>query len=220
MLVQLLQEINTDWKDCLLKISRLSWFAELDKKYTNAVQTSEVYPQPKNIFAAFNYFDIAKTEVVILGQDPYHDINQANGLCFGINPKAKYPPSLKNLLKELKTDLNIDHDDLSLVSWAKQGILLLNTSLSVCAHQPLSHKNFGWKNLILFILNKLLELQQQPVFLLLGKKSQELVLPLNPMFQISCAHPSPLSSYRFFGSRPFSQINELLSKLKRKQINW
>ncbi|CDN40470.1 uracil-DNA glycosylase [Mycoplasma amphoriforme] len=220
MLIDLLNELPTNWKPLLLEISKLPFFRILEQNYKQACMTHTVFPKPKDIFKAFSFFDIQATKVVILGQDPYHDTNQANGLAFGINCNAKFPGSLRNLLIELKNDLNIDQKDWSLKTWAKQGVLLLNTCLTVNAHTPLSHENFGWKSFVLVVLNHLIQLKNPPVFILLGKKASDLVRPIKPKYFIYCAHPSPFSAPMFFGSKPFSKANDLLSRLGYEKINW
>lgn len=185
-----------------------------------------IFPAEKNWFRAFFEVPPERVRVVILGQDPYHGENQAMGLSFavpnGLKPK---PPSLKNILKELKTDLGVEFDEglSDLTGWAKQGVLLLNTVLTVRAHEPLSHQNQGWEELTDQILQHLNGRKQKIVFVLwgayAGKKKSLLTAAHHEI--IETPHPSPLSAYRgFFGSKPFSRINSILRQSDLEPIDW
>ncbi|MGL4624695.1 MAG: uracil-DNA glycosylase [Culicoidibacterales bacterium] len=182
-----------------------------------------VYPKTTEFFRALELTDYTQVRVVILGQDPYHGENQANGLSFSVPNGQKLPPSLRNIFQELKNDLQIERYDSDLSDWAKQGVLLLNTVLSVRAHQANSHQGRGWETLTELILTKLSAAQQPIVFVLWGKQAQKYKkLLTNPNhFIIESPHPSPLSVYRgFFGSKPFSQINTYLVAQQLPEIHW
>lgn len=220
MLVSLIDALKTNWKQTLLKEVNKKYFIDLDSKVTAAYNSYQVFPNPKDIFRAFSFFNIENTKIVILGQDPYHGQNQANGLSFAVNKEVKAPPSLINIFKELANDLNVQPPTSDLLSWAEQGILLLNTTLTVQAHKPLSHELFGWKELVTSQLKELLIINPEVIFILWGKVAQNLILPLNPKYFIKSAHPSFYSSAWFFGSKPFSKANEILKSLNKKTINW
>lgn len=183
-----------------------------------------VFPPADEIFTAFHLTPLDKVKAVIIGQDPYHNVGQAHGLCFSVKPNVEIPPSLQNIYKELHDDLGCtipNHGYLTL--WAEQGVLLLNTVLTVQAHKPMSHRGVGWDEFTdaaIAAVNK----QDRPiVFILWGKPAQEKAAMLNnPKHLILKApHPSPLSAYRgFFGSRPFSQTNAFLEKNGVSPINW
>lgn len=183
-----------------------------------------IYPRSENIFKAFEYTPIDKVKVVILGQDPYHGIHQAHGLCFSVPPKVAIPPSLQNIYKELYDDLGIKPVNHGyLISWAKQGVLLLNSVLTVEQGIAASHQGKGWEiftDQVIKILNE----QQRPIaFVLWGSYAQRKgqVIDATKHLVIKSAHPSPLSSYRgFFGSRPFSKINAFLVAHHQTPIQW
>lgn len=183
-----------------------------------------VYPKSEDIFTAFHLTPLEKVKVVIIGQDPYHNPGQAHGLCFSVKPRVEIPPSLVNIYQELKDDLGCripNHG--SLVDWARQGVLLLNTVLTVQAHKPMSHRNVGWEEFTDAAIRKVKEQDRPIVFILWGKPAQEKAKMLdNPRHLILKApHPSPLSAYRgFFGSKPFSQANAFLESNGVEPINW
>ena len=191
----------------------------LDAEYASA---KTIYPARENIFAALNHTPFDKVKVVIIGQDPYHGENQAHGLCFSVLKGVKIPPSLQNIYKELKTDLNIEPPAHGLLTdWAKQGVLLLNATLTVEASKPGSHQNKGWE----LFTDRVVELLNQEktgiVFVLWGSYAQKKCATIDQTkhFVISAAHHSPFSCYRgFFGHRPFSQINGHLAKMSRDPI--
>lgn len=192
----------------------------LDYEYANHT----VYPLAKDIYNALRYTPYDEVKVVILGQDPYHEPGQAHGLAFSVNKGIKIPPSLLNIYKELQTDLGISpasHGCLS--KWAKEGVLLLNTSLTVRAHQANSHANKGWEILTDAIITKLNQRQRPIVFILWGRNARNKVKLIdNPQHLIlQSAHPSPLSAYNgFFGSKPFSKTNDFLKKNGLTPIDW
>lgn len=216
--------LTNGWAKALAEEFNKDYYKELyyfiKKEYTEQV----VYPESKNIFSALELTDIDNVRVVILGQDPYHEPGQAHGLCFSVQPGVKAPPSLENIYKEL-------HDDLGcyipnngyLIKWAKQGVLLLNTVMTVRAHAANSHKGHGWETFTDAIIQKVNEKDTPVVFILWGSPAQKKIPMLtNPKHLILKApHPSPLSSYRgFFGSKPFSQTNDFLLKNGMKPIDW
>jgi uracil-DNA glycosylase len=183
-----------------------------------------IYPDDSKIFAAFNLTPFHEVKVVIIGQDPYHGINQANGLCFSVPESVKIPPSLINIFKELTTDMVIpkpDHGDLTM--WARQGVLLLNETLTVRAKQANSHKNIGWDKFTDHCINKINFYHSGIVYLLWGNYaiSKETLIDKAKNFVLKAAHPSPLSSYRgFIGCKHFSKTNELLINQNKKPIDW
>ncbi len=182
-----------------------------------------VYPETENIFKALELTPFLSTKVVILGQDPYHGPAQAMGLCFGVNKNAALPPSLKNIYKELESDLGIKHTDGCLSHWAKQGVLLLNATLTVEANIAQSHAKIGWQTFTDTIITTLNQHPEPIIFLLWGASAQkkESLIDLNKHKIIKTSHPSPLSSYRgFLGSKPFSKTNDILIKLGRAPIKW
>lgn len=186
-----------------------------------------IFPKIENIFKCFTYFEPNNTKVVLLGQDPYHGPNQATGLCFGVN-NNNIPPSLKNIAKELKNDLNLILKDYSLENWAKQGILLLNASLSVIQSKPGSQMKL-WNHFTDFIINELNNCNHKIIFVAWGAFAHNKLknVDLNKHSMVISSHPSPLSVFKpyknfpsFNNSKPFSKINELLLKNNEKIINW
>ena len=194
----------------------------------NIYNNQNIFPDIQNIFKCFDYFELEDTKVVIVGQDPYHGVNQATGLCFGINNDTKIPPSLKNIAKELKNDLNIELKDYTLEYWAKQGILLLNSSLTVAQSKPGSHIK-KWNKFTSFIIDELNKLNTSIIFVAWGlfahNKLKDINLEKHKL--IVSSHPSPLSVYKqyksypaFNESKPFSKINNLLLENNKIEINW
>ena len=197
--------------------------AEFDQPYMQSLKSflrkekdakKVIFPKSKDVFSAFNYTPLEKVKVVILGQDPYHGLGQAHGLCFSVLPTVAIPPSLVNIYQELKADLNIQAPDHGcLIPWAKQGVLLLNAVLTVEQSKAASHQGKGWETFTDKVI-KILNDQPRPiVFVLWGSYAQRKgsVIDESKHLVIKCVHPSPLSAYRgFLGSRPFSKINSLL----------
>lgn len=183
-----------------------------------------IYPKANEYFAAFNLTPIDQVKVVILGQDPYHGPGQAHGLCFSVRPGVRPPPSLENIFKELNTDLNIQCPQHGcLTSWAKQGVLLLNSSLSVQAHQAGSHQNKGWEEFTDSVVHHLNSKHNGLVFMLWGSYAQKkgAFIDKKKHLVLEAPHPSPLSSYRgFFGCRHFSKTNEYLKRHGKAPIEW
>lgn len=187
-----------------------------------------IFPKKNEIFNALWKTPFEKTEVVIIGQDPYHGPNQAHGLCFSVPPGQPLPPSLQNIFKELQADLGIAiANNGCLERWANQGVLLLNTLLTVRQGQPFSHRGHGWEQFTDFIVSKLAQRKSPPIFVLWGKAAQDKclwikeqgLLPADHL--VVSSHPSPFSAYRgFFGSRPFSKVNLLLANQGKTPIRW
>lgn len=212
------------WTKQLAIEEQKPYYKALQKKVEEAYQTKTIYPPQNQIFNAFDLCPFEQVKVVVLGQDPYHNAQQAHGLAFSVLPGNKIPPSLRNIFIELKNDLGIDppnHGDLT--SWAKEGILLLNTILTVEAHRPLSHKNFGWEVFTDYIISILNQDKRPKVFVLWGNNAQRKSrLITNPNHLIlSSSHPSPLSArHSFFGSKVFSRINAYLIEHKIEPIDF
>ena len=216
--------IQNDWLEPLKPEFRKPYYAELFKFVQSEYATRKIFPPADDIFNAFHLTPLHEVKVVILGQDPYHNDGQAHGLCFSVKPDVEIPPSLVNIYQEL-------HDDLGcyipnngyLVKWAKQGVLMLNTVLTVRAHQANSHRGMGWEQFTDAAIRILNEQDRPIVFILWGSPAQKKAQMLdNPKHLILKApHPSPLSAYRgFFGSRPFSKTNEFLVKNGLAPIDW
>lgn len=216
--------IDNDWLEPMSAEFKKPYYRKLYNTVMSEYQTCEIYPAPDDIFNAFSFTPLSKVKVVILGQDPYHEPGQAHGLCFSVKPEVKIPPSLVNIYQELHEDCGCyvpNHGYLK--KWADQGVMLLNTVLTVRAHAANSHKNIGWEeftNAAIRILNE----QDRPiVFILWGKPAQMKKSMLNnPKHLIlEAPHPSPLSAYRgFFGSRPFSRTNKFLTSHGLDAIDW
>ena len=196
----------------------------LNKFLSQEYQTELVYPPKELIFSALAPTHPLDIKVVILGQDPYHNENQAHGLAFSVLPEQKIPPSLKNIYKELNTDLGMTipaHGFLE--AWAQQGVLLLNTVLTVRAHQPASHQKQGWEQFTDYLIQKLSESNPHLVFVLWGNFAQKKkkLIDAKKHTLICGVHPSPLSAHRgFFNSKPFSKVNQALKNHQQKAINW
>lgn len=216
--------ISNDWLVPLSDEFKKPYYASLYKKVLEEYQTTRVFPDSEDIFTAFNLTPLSQVKVVILGQDPYHGEGQAHGLCFSVKPGIEAPPSLVNIYKELQTDLNCYIPDNGyLVKWAKQGVLMLNTVLTVRAHQAFSHRGIGWEEFTDAAIRILNEQDRPIVYLLWGKPAQMKKSMLNnpKHFILEAPHPSPLSAYRgFFGCRHFSQTNAFLEAHGEAPIDW
>lgn len=211
-----------NWTEILREEAREPYFKQLTKLVREDSKESTVYPARKDIFNAFKLSSYQNTRVVILGQDPYHGPGQAHGLSFSVQKGVDIPPSLRNIHKELKTDLGIESPGHgSLVGWAKQGVLLLNTYLTVRQGEPGSHKNYGWDtftNRMIRILNKK---EERVVFILWGAAARKHKILIHNQSVVESAHPSPLSAYNgFFGSKPFSKTNQILEMNQADPIDW
>lgn len=198
------------------------YFQKLVEFLKNEDKEKTVFPKKEDRLACFRLTPYETVKVVIIGQDPYHDIGQAHGLSFSVK-SGKFPPSLQNIYKELTSDLNITYPTSGdLTPWAKQGVLLLNTVLTVVAHQPLSHRNQGWETFTLEAVKKLNE-KDHIVFILWGAHAQKMKAHIDSKKHviIESVHPSPLSAHRgFFGSKPFSKTNEALTRFGYDTIHW
>lgn len=215
--------INKKWDLVLKDEMEKDYFKELGLFIKNEYKTKICYPEYKNIFNALRYTDYDDVKVVILGQDPYHGENEAHGLSFSVLEGVKRPPSLNNIFKELESDLGITRNSNDLSGWAHQGVLLLNAIMSVEKDKPLSHKEKGWEIFTDYIISKLNEREKPIVFVLWGgfARSKKKLITNKNHFVIESVHPSPLSAYNgFFGSKPFSKINEFLKNNNFESINW
>lgn len=216
---------NESWKSVLKSEFGENYFVSLEKFLNQEYKKNKIiYPDSADIFSALNAVDLEQIKVVILGQDPYHGAGEAHGLSFSVQKGVKIPPSLRNIFKELESDLsvtNLDSGDLS--GWAKQGVLLLNTVLTVEKDAAHSHRKKGWETLTDKIIHFVSEKNDHVVFILWGKPAQDKIklIDTNKHLVIQSVHPSPLSSYRgFFGSKPFSQANAWLKQHQKSPINW
>lgn len=215
--------ITEKWDSVLAPEFEKPYFSKLMEAVDREYSRYEVYPPRENIYAALKYVDYDKVRVVILGQDPYHGAGQANGLAFAVNSGVAPPPSLVNIFSELSTDLGVPAPrDTTLVGWAHQGVLLLNSSLTVRAGEAQSHASLGWHNLTDAIISSLNRRSKPVAYILWGRSANEKAALIDRRnFIVSSAHPSPLSAYRgFFGSKPFSKVNDWLVKNGMPQIHW
>ena len=214
------------WRDLLKPELQKPYYQELLRRLSLAYGTETVFPPQEALFSAFALTPPERIRVVILGQDPYHEPGQANGLAFSVREGVKLPPSLQNIYKELQTDLGIaPSGNGDLTHWAEQGVFLLNTVLSVQAHKANSHKNFGWQRFTDAVIEALRDLPQPIAFILWGAQAQKKAASIEkspyPRRILASAHPSPLSAYRgFFGSRPFSQVNDFLLSCGFETVDW
>lgn len=216
--------ITNDWLDAINGEFKKDYYRDLYLFIKKEYSTQVVYPAAEDIFNAFHLTPLSKVKVVIIGQDPYHNANQAHGLCFSVKPEVEIPPSLVNIYKELQSDLGcyIPNNGY-LVKWAEQGVLLLNTVLTVRAHQAASHQGKGWEMFTDAIIKAVNEQDRPIVFILWGKPAQmKKKMLTNPKHLIlEAPHPSPLSAYRgFFGSKPFSKTNNYLVEHGIEPIDW
>jgi len=217
-------KIEQGWKEQLIDEFEKPYFANLTGFIRSEYATQKIYPPGKLIFNAFEKCPFDKTKVVILGQDPYHEPGQAHGLCFSVPDSVSFPPSLQNIFKEIKNDLDISVPvSGNLERWAEQGVFLLNATLTVRAHQAGSHQNKGWETFTDKVIQTLSESQDHLVFLLWGAYAQrkgELINASNHLI-LKSVHPSPLSAHRgFFGNHQFSKTNEYLINHRKEPINW
>lgn len=211
------------WNEILEPIKESAYFKNLWQNVKQEYAANKCFPPKEQIFRALELTPFDEIKVVIIGQDPYHNDNQANGLCFSVTEGVKAPPSLKNIFTELKNDLNIERSKTELDDWGKQGVLLLNATLTVKAHEPNSHKDLGWEKFTDFIIQKISEEKENVVFVLWGAFAQKKAGLINPSkhFILQSAHPSPFSVHRgFYGSKVFSKINDYLVSKNETAINW
>lgn len=215
--------INKKWDIVLKEEFEKTYFKDLGIFVKNEYKTRTIYPEYKNIFNALRYTDYDQVKVVILGQDPYHGENEAHGLSFSVREGVKTPPSLLNIFKELYSDLGIKRTKTDLTDWANEGVLLLNSIMTVVKDTPLSHKGKGWETFTDKIIEKLGEREEVMVFILWGSyaRSKKELIKNKKHLILESVHPSPLSANRgFFGSKPFSKANEFLEKNNISKINW
>ena len=218
-------KLAASWNDLLKSEMEKSYFKELISFIDLEYKNDECYPKEEHIFEAFNLCDLDNLKVVIIGQDPYHDVNQAHGLCFSVNEGIAHPPSLKNIFKEIESDLGIPYPNSgNLEHWAKQGILLLNATLTVKAHKAGSHQKKGWEKFTDAVISMISERRENVVFLLWGgyAKKKGLKIDVNKHCVLTCGHPSPLSANRgyWFGNKHFTKANEYLELKELEEINW
>lgn len=217
-------KFNNLWDDVLSDLFDDERYLKIRDFLKEEYSSRVIYPDMYNIFNCFKVTDYNDVKVVILGQDPYHEEGQAQGLSFSVPTGVKFPPSLQNIFKELYDDLKIGKPASGdLTAWAKQGVLLLNTTLTVRQGQANSHKDCGWQWFTDEVIKKLSDRQTPVIFILWGNnaRAKKKLINLNRHYVIESAHPSPLSCYNgFFGSKPFSKTNEILKSLNLKPINW
>ena len=216
--------ITNDWLEPLSKEFQKPYYKELFQFVKQEYSSTQVFPPADDIFNAFHLTPLNEVKVVIIGQDPYHNVGQAHGLCFSVKPDVDLPPSLVNIYQELKDDLGCKIPNNGyLVKWAKQGVLMLNTVLTVRAHMANSHHGKGWEQFTDAAIRALNEQNRPIVFILWGRSARDKKkLITNPShYIIESAHPSPLSAYNgFFGSKPFSKTNEYLIKVGKTPIDF
>lgn len=215
--------ITKNWDNILKGEYNKDYFKRLRSFLKEEYSTKICYPKKEEIFNALKYTNYEDVKVVILGQDPYHGENEAHGFCFSVRNAVRRPPSLNNILKELYDDLKIVRKENELTSWAEQGVLLLNSVLTVVKDTPLSHRGIGWEEFTDSIIKKINEKDSTVVYILWGSyaRSKKYLITNPKHYVIESAHPSPLSANKgFFGSKPFSKTNEILIKNNMKPINW
>lgn len=216
--------LSGDWQNALKDELKKDYYKKLFVKVQEEYGSQTIFPPANDIFNAFHYTPLNEVKVVIFGQDPYHNVGQAHGLCFSVQPGIEIPPSLVNIYKEMQDDLGCEIPNHGhLTSWAKQGVLMLNTVLTVRAHQANSHRGIGWEEFTDAAIRVLNEQDRPIVFILWGRPAQmKLSMLTNPKHLIlEAPHPSPLSAYRgFFGSKPFSKTNAFLRANGVEEIDW
>lgn len=215
--------INKKWDIVLKDELKQEYFKKLGIFVKKEYRDKMVFPPYENIFDALRFTDYDDVKVVILGQDPYHGLGEAHGLSFSVKEGVSMPPSLQNIFKELESDLGIKRTKSDLTDWAKQGVLLLNSIMTVVKDTPLSHKDKGWETFTDNIIKYLNERDKPVIFLLWGSfaRSKKTLITNKRHYIIESVHPSPLSAYRgFFGSKPFSKINAILKQNNQEEIKW
>ena len=215
--------IPASWAPVLAAETEQPYFADLEAFLKSERAEHQVFPPEKEVFAALEATPYEDVKVVLIGQDPYHDDGQAHGMCFSVRPGVRIPPSLRNMYKELETDLGIPpvkHGYLR--AWADQGVLLLNTVLTVRAHEPASHKDRGWEKFTDAVIKDVSAREKPVVFVLWGAhaKKKAKLIDTSRHAIVEGAHPSPLSAKKFFGSKPFSAVNEALVRFGQEPVDW
>lgn len=217
-------QINPAWYEMLKDQFESDYFQKLKAFLVEEKKKYKIYPPGKKIFAAFDHTPPDEVKVVIIGQDPYHGPGQAHGLCFSVNEGIKHPPSLRNIFKEIASDLGYAYPQSgNLESWAKQGVLLINATLTVRAHQAGSHQKKGWEQFTDTVIKRISDQKEGVVFLLWGSYAiaKRALIDESKHHVLTAVHPSPLSAHRgFFGSKHFSKTNEILVKNGKEPINW
>lgn len=217
-------KVNNAWQSIIEEIAHTHTYQDLQRFLTEEYAEHVVYPPKEDIWTAFEWTPYNDVKVVIIGQDPYHGQGQAHGLSFSVKEHVKIPPSLRNIYKELENDLNyppVNHGFLK--KWAEQGVLMLNTVMTVRAHTPNSHKNKGWEQVTDHAILALNNLNHPVIFLLWGRHAQQKkeLIDTNKHYIIESSHPSPFSArHSFFGSKPFSQVNATLESNGQTPIDW
>jgi len=214
---------NNSWDEVLHEEMQKSYFNYIREFVKEERLNKTIFPPAKDLFNAFKLTDFKDVKVVILGQDPYHGEKEAMGLSFSVRRGVRTPPSLKNIFKELKDDLGIERTDTDLSDWAKQGVFLLNTVLTVEKDKANSHKDIGWEIFTDYVIKQINDKLNNVVFILWGRQARDKKrLITNPThYIIESAHPSPLSAYNgFFGSKPFSKANQFLKSHKKNEISF
>jgi len=219
-----MQPLGGGWDELLAPLFTDERYTKIRNFLKYEYTTQTIYPSMYDLYNCFRLTPVDQIKCVILGQDPYHEPNQAHGLCFSVKPGVPLPPSLQNIYKEIQTDLNIKQPNCGdLTKWAKQGVLLLNTTLSVRAHQANSHANCGWGWFTDNVIQLISKHTEHTVFLLWGSNARSKVSLIDKTkhLVLECAHPSPLSAYRgFFGCRHFSRTNDYLIANQKTPIDW
>ena len=217
-------KIEESWKQELSDEWSKDYFVRLTNFVRNEYATKQIFPPGRQLFAAFNATPFNEVKVVILGQDPYHDVGQANGLCFSVNDGIQFPPSLRNIFQEIHNDVGSPIPQSGdLTRWAKQGVLLLNATLTVEAHKAASHQRQGWEQFTDEVISHLSQHRQNVVFILWGSYAISKRTLINPdkHLILTSVHPSPLSAYRgFFGNKHFSKANNYLIEHGKTPITW
>ena len=217
-------KVSESWKEFLDVEFKKEYFSELTKFVKAEYKNKTIFPSSNEIFSAFDYCNFSDLKVVIIGQDPYHGLGQANGLCFSVKEGVKIPPSLRNIFKELNNEYD-DYNPISgdLTHWAKQGVLMINATLTVVEKQPGSHQSKGWEIFTDNIIKRISDDKENIVFVLWGAFAQKKssLIDNNKHYILQSAHPSPFSAHRgFLGNNHFRLINEYLISNNRKEINW
>src|SRR5262245_12397185 len=216
-------DLPASWKKVLSAEMDKPYFEKLCEFVDKEREAHKVFPPEDDVFNAFKLAPYEKVNVLILGQDPYHDDGQAHGLCFSVRPGVRVPPSLVNIFKELRDDVGCEIPNNGyLVPWAKQGVMLLNAVLTVRAHAPASHANHGWETFTDAVIRAINDKSDPVVFVLWGGYAQKKgkLIDADKHRVITGAHPSPLSQKKFFGTKPFSQVNEALQEFGKPEIDW
>ena len=217
-------EFGNDWDELLKDEFKKDYYLRLRQFLINEYKTRRIFPGMYDIFNAFKYTSFDNVKAVIIGQDPYHGPGQAHGLCFSVNDGVRFPPSLINIFKEIKDDIGTDAPNTgNLTRWAEQGVLLLNATLTVRAHQAGSHQNRGWETFTDAAIRVLVEQREHLVFILWGSYAQRkgAFIDRSKHMVLTSAHPSPLSAYNgFFGNKHFSRANAYLKEHGEQEIAW